>query len=66
MIQNVLKELGGIGIYGVVSVCFFFLIFTVALVWALVQKKSFLRSMSALPLEDERGATHNPGGNSHE
>ncbi len=66
MIQNVLRELGGIGIYGVVSVCLFFLVFTVALVWTLLQKKPFLQSMSALPLEDEQGATLNPGENTHD
>ena len=66
MIQNVLRELGGIGIYGVVSVCLFFLVFTVALVCALVQKKPFLQSMSVLPLQDEDGTAHNPGENAHE
>ena len=66
MIQNVLRELGGIGIYGVVSVCLFFLVFTVALGWALMQKKPFVQSMSLLPLQDEHGAASNPGENTHE
>ena len=66
MIQNVLRELGGIGIYGVVSVCLFFLVFTLALLRALVQKKPYIQSMSALPLQDEHGATNNPGENTHE
>jgi len=53
MMQNVLKAIGGVEVYGIISVCLFFLVFTVALVWTCVQKKSFLKSMSALPLEDE-------------
>ena len=53
MIQHVLKEVGGIGMYGVVSVCLFFVIFAGTLFWAFGLKKSFLSSMSALPLEDE-------------
>jgi len=52
MIQNVLRDIGGIGIYGVISVCLFFLVFSVALVRACLLKKQFLKSMSALPLDD--------------
>jgi hypothetical protein len=66
MIQNVLRELGGIGLYGVFSVCLFFLVFTLALVRALMQKKPFVRSMSLLPLQDGQVAAHNPGENTHE
>jgi hypothetical protein len=63
MIQNVLHDIGGIGLYGVISVCLFFLIFSVALVRALRLKRSFLNAMSALPLEDgqpapTKGASH--------
>ena len=53
MVQNVLRAMGGVGVYGVVSVCLFFLVFSVALIWAIAQKKQFLKSMSALPLNDE-------------
>jgi len=53
MIQNVLRNLGGVGIYGVVSVCLFFTVFTIAMVWAFAQKKSFLNAMSSVPLDDE-------------
>jgi hypothetical protein len=52
MIQNVLRDIGGIGIYGVISVCLFFLVFSMALVRACLLKKQFLKSMSALPLDD--------------
>jgi hypothetical protein len=52
MIQNVLRDIGGIGLYGVISVCLFFLVFSVALVRACLLKKPFLKSMSAQPLDD--------------
>jgi len=56
MIQNVLREMGGIGIYGVISVCLFVVVFGVALLWALRLKKPFLKSMGALPLQHENAA----------
>jgi len=56
MIQNVLREIGGIGLYGVISICLFFLVFTGAVVWSLLQKKQYVSSMSRLPLEAESPA----------
>ena len=53
MIQNALQNIGGVGIYGVISIGLFFLVFGGALVWAFRQKKPFLRAMSALPLQDD-------------
>ncbi len=53
MIQHLLKETGGLGIYGIISVCLFFLVFGSTLIWALRLKKSFLNSMSTLPLEND-------------
>ncbi len=52
MIKNVLSDIGGIGIYGVVSICLFFAVFTGAIIWACRLKKPFLAAMSALPLDD--------------
>ena len=52
MIQRIVQEIGGIGLYGAISVCLFFLVFSVALVRACLLKKPFLDSMSALPLDD--------------
>ena len=52
MIQNVVETMGGIGAYGVISVCLFFAVFIGAMVWALAQKKSLCKTMSALPLDD--------------
>jgi hypothetical protein len=53
MIQNVLSNIGGVGIYGVISVSLFFVVFTGMLIWAFGLKKPFLNSMGRLPLEDE-------------
>lgn len=57
MIQNVLRDIGGIGLYGVISVCLFFLVFSVAVLRACLLEKSFLKSMSLLPLDDGQPVT---------
>lgn len=65
MIKNVISNTGGIGLYGVVSICLFITVFTGAIIRALRLKKSFVKTMSRLPLED--GAMAPPAkGNSHE
>lgn len=52
MIKNVLSDIGGVGVYGVVSVCLFFTVFLGTVLWALCRKKTFLETMSRLPLHD--------------
>ena len=52
MIQNVIRSMGDIATYGVISVCLFFVVFTGAIVWALAQRKSLCEKMRALPLDD--------------
>jgi hypothetical protein len=52
MIQNVLRDIGGVGIYGVVSICLFFAVFTGSVVLSVCMKKSVAEKISALPLED--------------
>jgi len=51
MIQNVLSSIGGVGIYGILSVCLFFAFFTGMLIWSARLKKSYLNSMRDLPLD---------------
>ena len=64
MIKNVLTDIGGIGLYGVISICLFFAVFTGMLIWACRMKKSFAQKMSACPLHDgekqsdRKGAAH--------
>jgi hypothetical protein len=68
MIENVMSRIGGVGIYGVISICLFFAVFVGVLVWTLCLKKPYLNAMRELPLEvpsaTEPGAnpTPNPEG----
>ena len=55
MIRNILQDIGGIGLYGVISLCLFFAVFSGALIWTFIQRGSFCKRMGALPLEDEKG-----------
>ncbi|MCP5523444.1 MAG: hypothetical protein H7A46_18055 [Verrucomicrobiales bacterium] len=50
MIQNVLRHMGGIEGYGIVSICLFFACFFGVLIWALRLRKPHLEEMAALPL----------------
>jgi len=52
MIKNVLEHIGGVGAYGVISICLFFIVFLGAIFFALRMKKSHADTMSALPLDD--------------
>jgi hypothetical protein len=66
MIKNVLSDIGGIGIYGVISICLFFAVFTGSLVWSLLLKKTDLDSRSVLPLEDGTVVPPAKGDSRHE
>jgi len=52
MIKNVLSDIGGIGLYGVISICLFFAVFTGALFLSLRMKKSHADQLGSLPLHD--------------
>jgi len=66
MVKNVLTDMGGVAVYGVISICLFFLVFTGALVWALLLKKPFLKTMSSLPLSDETQTSSETGDQTNE
>jgi hypothetical protein len=53
MIENVLRAIGGVGVYDAISICIFMLIFCGALVWAFRLKPSFLQEMSSMPLRED-------------
>jgi hypothetical protein len=53
MEEKVLSGLGGVGIYGVISICIFFAFFTGMLIWVVFLRQPYLKSMQELPLEDE-------------
>ena len=52
MIKSVLEHIGGVGVYGVISICLFFTVFLGAVCFALRMKKAQADAMSALPLDD--------------
>ncbi len=54
MFQNVLKDIGGIGAYAVISLLLFVFVFGGALVFAFLQSKDSIDAVSALPLEEEK------------
>ena len=62
MIQNVIRDMGGIAAFGVISICLFFAVFTAAAIYAFAQRKTFCDRMRGLPLEDgsreSKGASH--------
>jgi cytochrome c oxidase cbb3-type subunit 4 len=51
MIKNVLENIGGVGIYGIISVSLFFAFFIGMLIWACRLKKNYLNTMGELPLD---------------
>ena len=62
MIQNILTNIGGVSVYGIISICLFAAVFLALLVWAFSRSRNYLQSMSALPLdggERERGDSIN-------
>jgi hypothetical protein len=61
MIKNVLSDIGGVGVYGVISICLFFAVFTGMLIWACRMKKPYLKDMSAMPLNDGEKNLPNQG-----
>jgi hypothetical protein len=63
MIQNVIKTLGGIENYGVISLCFFFAVFSAMLIWALLRKRPYLDHMARMPLDSDPNSKPT---NSHE
>ena len=53
MEEKVLSSIGGVGVYGVISICIFFTFFVGMLIWAFCLKKPYLNSMRELPLDDQ-------------
>ncbi|MFM1770543.1 MAG: hypothetical protein RJA22_3072 [Verrucomicrobiota bacterium] len=53
MIRNILTHIGGIENFGIISISLFFTVFIAMLVWACGRQRSYLDTMSALPLDPE-------------
>ena len=60
MIRDTLSHIGGIGLYGVISIALFFAAFLGVLVWAVRLKKPWLNAMGQLPLEPEDADEREP------
>ena len=56
MIENVTHSIGGMSLYGMISICLFVAVFVGVLVWTIRLKKSYVNSMRELPLEGESAA----------
>jgi len=65
MIHNILRHLGGIEHYGIISLCLFCAVFIGILVWTFLQRKSHLDRMAQAPLEAEPDDSPKPP-NPHE
>jgi hypothetical protein len=57
MIKDTLQNIGGIGLYGIISICLFFAVFTGMLVWVCLLKKNYVTKMSPQPIDSQ---THSP------
>jgi hypothetical protein len=66
MIKNVLTDIGGVGLYGVISILLFFLVFSGAVLWTFLLRQSHLRTQSRLPLEDGSADHSQKGTPGHE
>ena len=66
MLKNVLTDIGGIALYGVISVCLFFLVFSGAVLWAFLLRKPYLHAQSRLPLKDGSRDNSQKGNFDHE
>ena len=51
MIKNVLLDIGGVGIYGIIALSIFFLFFTGMLMWVMRLNKGYLSQAESMPLE---------------
>ena len=56
MIENVMNKMGGVGMYGIISICLFFAVFVGVLVWTIRLKQAVSEAMRELPLEGDAGA----------
>jgi hypothetical protein len=54
--NELIDKLGGIKAFGIFSICLFVVVFSASMIQAFCLKKPFLKSMSALPLEEDSPA----------
>ncbi|MCX8089314.1 MAG: CcoQ/FixQ family Cbb3-type cytochrome c oxidase assembly chaperone [Verrucomicrobiae bacterium] len=61
MIKAVLEHIGGIGVYGVISILLFFAVFVGVLLRVARMKRAHTDAMAALPLHDGETPQPQPG-----
>ena len=52
LIYRFVSAIGGIDVFGMISICLFVAVFIGVLIWAFTRRSDFMKSMSSLPLED--------------
>jgi hypothetical protein len=60
MIRDLVSDIGGVGLYGLIALLLFFAVFVGVLIWTVRLRRGYLRHMAELPLEDD-DATGAPG-----
>lgn len=65
MFQSILRHLGGVQQFGIISLCLFCAVFVGVLFWAFLQKKNHLDYMARVALDPEPDQTQT-GEPSHE
>ena len=59
MIENVTHSIGGMSLYGVISICLFVAVCVGVLVWTIRLKKPYVKLMREMPLDSD--SAHEPG-----
>ena len=54
MIRSVLEQIGGVGVYGIISMLLFMGVFTGVLLWILRLRPAHIDEMKNLPLTNDR------------
>ncbi len=54
MIHSILKNLGGVQNFGIISLCLFCTVFLGVLLWAFLQKKTHLDYMARVALDQDQ------------
>ena len=61
MIEHVISRIGGVGNYGIISICLFFAVFLGVIVWTLGLTRPYVERMSELPLDGSSGPEADAG-----
>ena len=54
MFRDILTDLGGVGVYGVLATLLFIAVFIAMVIWVLRLKKPYVDTMKHMPLEPDK------------